>query len=66
MPTTPSSTGPAADRTESDGEPVSFTGTDLFWILLSACLLMLIANGALLYFATDRESDFRDLIDYLC
>ena len=46
--------------------PVKFTGTDLFWILLAAGSLMFLANGALLYFATDRESDFRRLIDYLC
>ncbi len=66
MPTIPPSTAPAAERSQSDGDDVKFTGVDLFWILLSAGLLMLTANGVLLYFATDRESDFRRLIDYLC
>lgn len=57
----PRSTG--RDRT---GAPVRFTGTELFWILISAMLLMFLANGALFYFATDRVSDFRSLIDALC
>jgi len=57
---------PADSPIEPEGRPTSFTGTDLFWILIAACLLMLLANGALFYFATDRESDFRNLIDYLC
>jgi hypothetical protein len=43
-----------------------FTGTDLFWILLSGFLLILIANGGLIYFAMDQVSDFRSLIDALC
>jgi hypothetical protein len=63
--TLPPSTDPAAERAQPDGDGVKFTGTDFFWILLSACSLMLLANGVLLYFATDSESDFRQLIDYL-
>ena len=43
-----------------------FTGTDLLWILLSVFLIVLLANLGLLYFATDRASDFRSLIDALC
>lgn len=61
MTTTPRSTGP--DR---PAEPVRFTGTEFFWILISAMLIMFVANGALFYFATDRVSDFRSLIDALC
>lgn len=53
-----------------DPEPaactVRFTGTELFWILIAAMLIMFVANGALFYFATDTESDFRGLIDALC
>jgi hypothetical protein len=42
------------------------TGADVLWILLSAFLVTLLANGAMIYFATDLESDFRSLIDVLC
>jgi len=35
-------------------------------ILLIAFLVTLLANGALIYVATDAESDFRALIDLLC
>ncbi len=50
---------------EADGGR-RFTGTDLLWILLSVFLIVLLMNLGLLYFATDRESDFRSLIDALC
>jgi hypothetical protein len=61
-----SSTDRALDAdAPSDGGP-KFTGTDLLWILLSVFLIVLLANVGLLYFATDRESDFRSLIDALC
>jgi len=43
-----------------------FTGTDFLWILLSVFLIVLLMNVGLLYFATDRVSDFRSLIDALC
>jgi hypothetical protein len=43
-----------------------FTGTDLLWILLSVFLIVFLMNVGLLYFATDRESDFRSLIAALC
>jgi hypothetical protein len=33
---------------------------------MSAFLVIILANGALIYFATDLESDFRGLIDALC
>jgi hypothetical protein len=66
MSTRLSSTDPAL---ESDALPDGgrkFTGTDLLWILLSTFLIVLLVNLGLLYFATDRESDFRSLIDALC
>lgn len=58
----PSSMDLPADETS----PRKVTGTDVLWILLSAFLVTLLANGAMLYFATDLESDFRGLIDALC
>ncbi len=54
---------------ESGGPPDGgrrFTGTDMLWILLSVFLIVLLMNAGLLYFATDRVSDFRSLIDALC
>lgn len=57
---------PPSTGRDGPAEPVRFTGTELFWILISAMLLMFLANGALFYFATDRVSDFRSLIDALC
>jgi hypothetical protein len=60
------STDPAL---ESDAPPDGvrkFTGADLLWILLSTFLIVLLMNLGLLYFATDRASDFRSLIDALC
>lgn len=59
-------TAPLSMVRDRPAEPVPFTGTELFWILISAMLLMFLANGALLYFALDRVSDFRSLIDALC
>jgi hypothetical protein len=50
----PSSTALPAD-TAGKGK---VTGTEVLWILLSAFLVTLLANGAMLYFATDLESDF--------
>jgi hypothetical protein len=43
-----------------------FTGTDFLWIMLSVFLIVLLMNAGLLYFASDRESDFRSLIAALC
>ncbi len=60
------STDPALEAgTPPDGGR-RFTGTDLLWILLSVFLIVLLMNVGLLYFATDRDSDFRSLIDALC
>jgi len=64
MSTRPSSTDPALDSDAHGGR--EFTGTDFLWILLSLFLIVLIANGGLYYFANDRVSDFRSLIDALC
>lgn len=64
MSTRPSSTAPARDAGASSGR--EFTGTDFLWILLSVFLIVLLMNVGLLYFATDRVSDFRSLIDALC
>lgn len=64
MSTRPSSTDPALDSGAQGGR--EFTGTDFLWILLSLFLIVLIANGGLYYFANDRVSDFRSLIDALC
>jgi hypothetical protein len=58
----PSSTALPADTAGK----AKVTGTEVLWILLSAFLVTLLANGAMLYFATDLESDFRSLIDALC
>jgi len=54
------------DLPADETSPRKVTGTDVLWILLSAFLVTLLANGAMLYFATDLESDFRGLIDALC
>ena len=62
MTTRPSSMAQPADATAKG----KVTGTDVLWILLSAFLLTLLANGAMIYFATDLESDFRSLIEALC
>lgn len=62
----PSSMDPALDPDVSPDGGRRFTGTDLLWILLSVFLIVLLMNVGLLYFATDRESDFRSLIDALC
>jgi hypothetical protein len=64
MSTRQSSTGPVRDSDARGGR--EFTGTDFLWILLSLFLIVLIANGGLYYFANDRVSDFRSLIDALC
>ena len=42
------------------------SGWHVLAILLTAFLIMLLANGALIYIATDDESDFRALIEALC
>jgi hypothetical protein len=62
MTTRPSSTA----LPDSSAARSKVTGTDVLWILLSAFLVTLLANGAMIYFATDLESDFRSLIDALC
>jgi hypothetical protein len=62
MTTTRSSTALPADAAGKS----RITGIDVLWILLSAFLVMLLANGAMIYFATDLESDFRSLIEALC
>lgn len=46
------------------GKPL--TGRHVLAILLTAFVVMLLANGALVYIATDGESDFRALIEALC
>ena len=60
------STDPALDPDTPPDGGRKFTGTDLLWILLSTFLIVLLMNLGLLYFATDRASDFRSLIDALC
>jgi len=60
------STDPAPDADVAPDGVHKFTGVDLLWILLSVFLIVLIVNLGLLYFATDRASDFRSLIDALC
>jgi hypothetical protein len=60
------STDPALESGTLPDGGRKFTGTDLLWILLSVFLIVLLMNAGLLYFATDRESDFRSLIDALC
>ena len=62
MTTRPSSTDLPADAAAKN----RVTGSDVLWILLSAFLVTLLANGAMIYFATDLESDFRKLIEVLC
>jgi hypothetical protein len=62
MTTKPSSTALPADPAAKG----RVTGTDVLWLLLSAFLITLLANGAMIYFATDLESDFRTLIEVLC
>jgi hypothetical protein len=64
MSTRPSSTAPARDAAASSGR--EFTGTDFLWILLSVFLIVFLMNAGLYYFANDRVSDFRSLIDALC
>lgn len=66
MSTTPSSMDPTLESGAPSAGETRFTGTDLLWILLSVFLIVLLMNLGLLYFATDRESDFRSLIDALC
>jgi nitrogen fixation protein FixH len=46
------------------GKPLS--GWHVLAIMLTAFVVMLLANGALIYIATDGESDFRALIEALC
>jgi hypothetical protein len=48
----------------TDRPPLS--GWHVLAILLTAFVVMLLANGALIYIATDAESDFRSLIEALC
>lgn len=60
------STDPALESNAAPDGGRKFTGTDLLWILLSTFLIVLLMNLGLLYFATDRASDFRSLIDALC
>lgn len=50
--------------TDAADKPLS--GWHVLAILLTAFLVMLLANGALVYIATDGESDFRALIELLC
>ena len=67
MSTRPSSTAPARSPpgvSPRDGR--EFTGTDFLWILLSVFLIVFLMNAGLYYFANDRVSDFRSLIDALC
>jgi len=62
----PYSMDPALESGATPDGGRRFTGTDLLWILLSVFLIVLLMNAGLIYFATDRESDFRSLIDALC
>jgi len=48
------------------GAEKPLTGWHVLAIMLTAFVVMLLANGALVYIATDGESDFRALIDALC
>jgi hypothetical protein len=57
---------PGPETRMSPGGKNRIMGTDVLWILLSAFLVTLLANGAMIYFATDLESDFRILIEALC
>jgi nitrogen fixation protein FixH len=49
-----------------NGDERRLSGWHVLTILLTAFAIMLLANGAMIYIATDRESDFRALIDALC
>lgn len=51
---------------DSDTARTTLSGWHVLVILLTAFLVTLLANGALIYIATDPESDFRALIDALC
>ncbi len=48
------------------GAEKPLSGWHVLAILLTAFVVMLLANGALVYIATDGESDFRALIELLC
>ena len=50
----------------SAGAEKQLSGWHVLAILLTAFVVMLLANGALVYIATDGESDFRALIEALC
>ena len=50
----------------SAGAVKPLSGRHVLAILLTAFVVMLLANGALVYIATDGESDFRALIEALC
>ena len=66
MTTTPFSTDLGAETRVVAAAKNKITGTDVLWILCAAFLVTLLANGAMIYFATDLESDFRNLIEALC
>jgi hypothetical protein len=53
-------------RNSPDAIVKTLSGWHVLAILLTAFLIMLLANGALIYIATDDESDFRALIEALC
>ena len=53
-----------SDTAAGTQKPLS--GWHVLAILLTAFVVTLLANGALIYIATDGESDFRALIDALC
>jgi hypothetical protein len=42
------------------------TGAEVLWILLMAFLVVLVANGLLVYIATDSNSSLRELLESLC
>jgi len=48
------------------GTAKPLTGWHVLAIMLTAFVVMLLANGALIYIATDGESDFRALIEAFC
>jgi nitrogen fixation protein FixH len=48
------------------GAEKPLSGWHVLAIMLTAFVVMLLANGALVYIATDGESDFRALIEALC
>jgi len=51
---------------DAPAEPAGLTGMDVLAILVSAFLIIVAMNAALIHFATDDAANFRELIDWLC